>query len=405
MDDELSVDSILGDSGSISRRLKNYEPRPQQLAMARRVAQALHSQQHLVAEAGTGTGKSFAYLAPAILYATEDQPRLASDDEEEKNRGRRILVSTHTISLQEQLISKDVPLLNSVIPREFSAVLVKGRGNYLSLRRMERAISRMSGLFSTDEQWEQLRKIKQWSRDTNDGSLASLPIRPDSLVWDEVASDTGNCLRRTCPHHKDCFYFRARRRANHAQLMIVNHAMLFSDLALRQLGVSILPDYDAVILDECHTIESVAGDHLGLRISSGQFDYLLNRLYNDRTQKGLLVSKDLGGLQKLVDRCRFAVTNLFADLLDWWESSGPDNGRVSKRCVVDNPVSEPMEKLAQALRQQADGQPSESDRKDFESAHDRTLSLAGGLRRWLQQELDGAVYWLERTGSRRGIDR
>ncbi len=409
MSDDLSVDSILDAGGSIARRLPNYEPRQPQLAMARKVAQALRSQQHLVAEAGTGTGKSFAYLVPAILHATDSEGRLDDHpddpDSGEEERRRRVVISTHTISLQEQLIGKDVPLLNSVIPREFSAVLVKGRSNYLSLRRMDRAIAKMTSLLATDQQMSQLRAIKKWSAATSDGSLSTLPIRPDSVVWDEVASDTSNCLRRACKHHKECFYFRARRRADNAQLMIVNHAMLFSDLALRAKGVSLLPDYDAVVLDECHTVESVASEHLGIRLTSGQFDYLFDRLYNDRTQKGLLVTKELRGLQQEVQRCRYAAANFFADLLDWWEQSGTSNGRVDRPAIVDNPLSEPMEKLAQAFRQQADGQKSESDRKDFESAHDRMLSLAGGLRQWLGQQLEGAVYWLERTGTRRGIDR
>lgn len=411
--DGLTVDSILGPGGRISRRLPNYEPRQQQLSMSRKVAEALEGRQHLIAEAGTGTGKSFAYLVPAILYATENQLETSlrqphsdsSGDDGDEPEKRRVLISTHTISLQEQLISKDIPLLNSVIPREFSAVLVKGRSNYLSLRRMNRAISKATSLLATDEQHSQLRSIKKWSQDTGDGSLASLPIRPESIVWDEVASDTSNCLRNACKHYKDCFYFRARRRAMGAQLMIVNHAMLFSDMALRRQGVALLPDYDSVILDESHTVESVAGDHLGIRVTSGQFDYLFDRLYNDRTQKGLLVDKNLRGLQKQVEQCRFAASNLFADLLDWWQQSGHRNGRVHHPDVVDNALSDPMEKLSRALKQQADGQDNESDRKDFESASDRMLALAGGLRQWLRQEIEGAVYWLERTGSRRGIDR
>jgi ATP-dependent DNA helicase DinG len=410
MNDELTVDSILGPGGGIARRLENYEPREQQLLMARKVAEALRDEKHLVAEAGTGTGKSFAYLAPAILHATDNQlesPLRSQGDEAEEPKKRRVLISTHTISLQEQLLAKDIPLLNSVIPREFSAVLVKGRGNYLSRRRMDRAISKATTLLATDEQHNQLRKIKKWSRDTSDGSLSTLPVRPDSIVWDEVASDTGNCLRNACNHYKECFYFRARRRANNAQLMIVNHAMFFSDLALRRQGVALLPDYDAVILDECHTIEAVAGEHLGIRLTSGQFNYLFDRLYNERTQKGLLVDKDLKGLQHQVDQCRFAATNLFADLLDWWECSGPNNGRVNHRDVVDNPVSEPMVKLAFALKQQADAQKTESDRKDFESAHDRMLALAGGLRQWIAQDLDDAVFWLEkkRSFTPHGLDR
>lgn len=408
MNDELTVDSILGPDGRIARRLAHYEPRQQQLSMARKVAEALAEQKHLIAEAGTGTGKSFAYLIPAILHATEDQVGPPPQPgQQERSTKRRVLVSTHTISLQEQLISKDIPLLNSVIPREFTAVLVKGRGNYLSLRRMNRAIGKATSLLATDDQYQQLQAIRDWSVETSDGSLATLAMRPDSLVWNEVASDTSNCLRKACPHYKDCFYFRARRRATGAQLMVVNHALFFSDIALRRQGVALLPDYDAVILDESHTVESVAGDHLGIRLTSGQFYYLFDRLYNDRTHKGLLVDKELKGLQQQVGRCRFAATEFFANLVDWWQSSGPANGRVLKAGVVDDPLSEPMEQLAFGLKRQADGQESESDRKDFESAHDRMLALAGGLRQWLGQELEDAVYWLEkqRALSPRGLDR
>ena len=404
--DSLSVDSILGASGRIAKRLANYESREQQLEMARGVAEALATDQHLIAEAGTGTGKSFAYLVPAILHATESQNEdKPAPEEDGKARKRRVLISTHTISLQEQLIAKDLPLLNSVIPREFSAVLVKGRGNYLSLRRMNRAVSKSTSLLSTDLQHSQLRDIKQWSGDTTDGSLSSLPFRPESLVWDEVASDTGNCLRRSCKSYNDCFYFRARRRATNAELLIVNHAMFFSDLALRRQNVSLLPDYDAVILDECHTLESVAGDHLGMRMTSGQFDYLFDRLYNDRTHKGLLVEKELVALQQMVDRCRYASSQFFADLLDWWEESGRPNGRVNSPGVVSNPVSKPMEELALGLQRQANAAKGESEKADFQSAHDRLLALAGGLRQWVKQEVDGCVYWLEKTGSRRGMDR
>ncbi|TWU40898.1 putative ATP-dependent helicase DinG [Novipirellula artificiosorum] len=377
--------------------------------MAREVETALRSEQHLVAEAGTGTGKSFAYLVPAILHATENQglepEELNQEEGDEDGRKRRIVISTHTISLQEQLIHKDIPLLNSVIAREFSAVLVKGRSNYLSLRRMNRALTKMTTMLGNDIQYQQLQSISKWANKTHDGSLATLSTKPDTAVWDEVKSDTGNCLGRKCPHFKNCFYFKARRRANHAELLVVNHAMFFSDLALRQHDVSILPDYDAVILDECHTMEAVAGDHLGIRLSSGQYDYLFNKLYNDQNQKGLLVDKDLRGLQKQVDRCRFAASNLFADVLDWWETSGTRNGRVRHPDVVDNSLSEPMETLAKALHLQAEGQKDESDQKDFESARDRLLTLSGGLRQWLKQEIKGAVYWIERTGSRRGTDR
>ena len=158
----LDVNQILGPKGSIARRLPNYETRPQQLELEEAVHRALREEKHLVAEAGTGVGKSFAYLVPAILHATADQveERLSEDDNEEEPV-RSVLISTHTISLQEQLIEKDLPLLNSVIPREFSSVLVKGRGNYISLRRYQTALARAVNLLGETE-FDQLQQIKSW---------------------------------------------------------------------------------------------------------------------------------------------------------------------------------------------------------------------------------------------------
>ena len=140
-------------------------------------------------------------------------------------------------------------------------MLVKGRSNYLSLRRMENAVARAASMFHEPEEFEQVRELVRWSKTTGDGSLADLKFRPVGTVWDEMASDHGNCMGRNCPTFKDCFYYRARRRTQNAQVLVVNHALFFSDLALRRQGASILPDYDIVILDEAHTIEAVAGDH------------------------------------------------------------------------------------------------------------------------------------------------
>jgi len=439
--DRLDVASVIGPDGLIAKRLKHYEHRPQQLQMAAAVAEALRSGKHLVAEAGTGTGKSFAYLVPAILHATADQresdtpsaDNAAHEDAGQTNESpygspgfkspgaessptsspqetppkgpRRVLISTHTISLQEQLIAKDIPLLNSVIPREFSAVLVKGRSNYVSLRRLGNAITKAPLLFNTDEQLDQLRSLKTWAESTHDGSLSSLPFKPSPTVWDEVASDTGNCLGKKCETFAKCHYFQARRRASRAQLLIVNHAMFFSDLALRRQGVSLLPDYDAVILDECHTIEAVAGDYLGIRVTNSQIDYQLNKLYNDRTQKGLLVTHDLKTLQRQVDQCRFATANYFADLLDWWDTQGTTNGRVNSPAVVDNPISGPAEELAGQIKRFAGSIKDDSERKNFEAAHDRLLSLSVTLKDWNQQNLENSVYWIERDKSRRGYER
>ena len=168
----LTPAEILGPQGRIAARLANYEQREEQLAMAEAVADAIARRGHLVAEAGTGVGKSFAYLVPAILAVAQET---ADDDEGPR---RRVLVSTHTISLQEQLMQKDLPLLNSVMPLEFSAVLVKGRGNYLSLRRLGLAKARAASLFRDDEEFAELRALGTWAAESGDGSLADLARRP-----------------------------------------------------------------------------------------------------------------------------------------------------------------------------------------------------------------------------------
>ncbi len=396
MSELLSPRDILGPDGRIAARLPNYELRQQQLQMADVVADALARGHHLAVEAGTGVGKSFAYLVPAILAAT---------DPARTDPGRPIIVSTHTISLQEQLLHKDLPFLNSVIPREFSAVLVKGRRNYLSRRRAAIARERTSSLFSHQDEVDQLHEIHQWSKATKDGSLSDLDYRPDARVWDEVASDSSNCLGRKCDDYNHCFYYRARRRAQHAQLLIVNHALFCSDLALRRAGVSILPDYDAVIFDEAHTLADVAGSHLGLSVGSGQVDYVLTRLYNDHTNKGLLVHYRLKKAQQLVDRCRMLAGDFFDGVLHWLESSAHRNGRVTQKRIVPDEVSDPLCELAVELKDRARQLPDESHQQDLNSASDRLQVLAGEIKPWLSQEFEEHVYWVDVTQTRRGRKR
>lgn len=404
------VASILGPQGRIAARLANYEQRPQQLAMAEAVDRALVDGHHLVAEAGTGVGKSFAYLVPAIQYVTAEPvgPEEDSGEDEPGNGGqgrRRVVISTHTISLQEQLLEKDLPLLRSVMPEEFTAVLVKGRGNYVSLRRMNLAAERSGALFAEEEELHDLRQIVAWSKQTGDGSRSDLAFRPRPSVWDEVASDSSNCLGRKCPQHKDCFYYRARRRIFNAQLLIVNHALFFSDLALRRAGASILPDYDAVIFDEAHTIEAVASDHLGLSVTSGQVQYLLNKLYNDRANKGLLVTRKLREAQDMAVDCHLRADELFEDVLQMSRQPANRTGRIQKPNLVENRLSPALVKLARELRRASTEIESESEKLDFTAGHDRLMTLAGGISQWVEQQNEGSVYWIEATASRGGRTR
>ncbi|MGD9648852.1 MAG: ATP-dependent DNA helicase [Pirellulales bacterium] len=400
----LSASDILGPQGRIAARLPHYEHRPQQLAMAEGVAAAIRAGRHLVVEAGTGVGKSFAYLVPLILATAQDgfvpnsaRQRPRDDDGDDDAPALRAVVSTHTISLQEQLIAKDIPFLNAVIPLEFSAVLVKGRGNYVSLRRLDNAVKRSQGLFERQDQ-QALRQVAAWANKTHDGSLADLPRRPPGEVWDEVRSDHGNCLGRQCPSYGDCFYYQARTRSQHAQILIVNHALFFSDLALRRLGVNLLPDYDIVVFDEAHTLEHVASEHLGLNLTSSQVHYLLNKLFNDRG-RGLLASGNLLNLQNQVAGCRNLCDDFFADVRYWAQSYAPRNGRIEQPQIVQNDLSPALVDLAEGVRHVGRNLRPE-EKQDFTAAADRLDALAGQLNAWLDHSLHESVYWLETIAGR-----
>ena len=389
----LSSADVLGPGGSIARRLPEYEQRPEQVAMAEAIEDAVCSGRHLVTEAGTGVGKSFAYLVPAILATRTKRTT--------KHRKNSIIVSTNTISLQEQLIARDIPFLQSVMPLEFSAVLVKGRGNYISLRRTERTFSRHTQhtMFENDAQ-TQLRRIVEWSVETTDGSRAELPFRPLANVWDEVVSDHGDCMRKSCPHHNNCFYYRARNRVWNADLLVVNHALFFSDLALRREGASILPDYDTVIFDEAHTVENMAGSHMGLSVSEGQFMYLLNRLFNQKTQRGLLSVHRLTAAQERVASIRGACREFFPDVDEWCRRFGQPNGRVREPVEVMNTVSPGLRNLAAHLETEAGRMAREDDRVEVSAAADRCQILADSLDSWCNQKETGFVYWLEKNGAK-----
>jgi ATP-dependent DNA helicase DinG len=313
----------------------------------------------------------------------------------------RAVVSTHTISLQEQLIHKDIPFLVSVMPEKFIAMLVKGRSNYISLRRLRGAQQRMGMLLAEDNAINQLLSIGKWSRQTQDGSRSDLHFQPLPAVWDLVESDSGNCLGRKCPEYSRCFYFKARRHLRDAQVLVVNHALFFSDLALRRAGASLLPDYQVAILDEAHTLEDVAADHLGLRVSRGGIDYLMNRLYSPRHERGLLAA--FGDLEawRQVDAVRFAADRFFADVLAWHGRQPRGTGRVRTPHIVPDPVSEELTKLASRLDRIADARDAEEEKIELTAASERCQVLAATLRQWLEQALDGQVYWVEVSGERR----
>jgi ATP-dependent DNA helicase DinG len=397
----MSSASILGPDGAIARQLKNYEARPQQLEMAEAVARAIARRHHLMVEAGTGVGKSFAYLVPAIQAALAD-------------KDCRVVVSTHTISLQEQLIHKDIPFLQSVMPEPFEALLVKGRGNYLSLRRLRVARQRMASLLVEPVLEKQLVTIGNWARTTTDGSRSALDFRPAPQVWDLVESDSGNCLGKKCPDYAACFYFKARQRLHQAKLFIVNHALFFSDLALRQqANFGILPRYQVAILDEAHTLEDVAAEHMGLQVTRGQADYLLNKIFYERqtSAHGLLATHGSYEAKEQVLRTRAAVDDFFQDVRAWYQQQLPranraeaapaESRRVHKRGIVPDPLSGEFLKLADLITQDAKRIENEEIEIEFLAAANRCRDFAERVQNWLDQKLDDQVYWLDISGHKR----
>lgn len=400
----MHVEDVLGPGGLIAGRVSEFEHRPQQIEMAEATAEAMAGPHHLIVEAGTGVGKSFGYLVPAILSLGKNQSANANKEDR-----KRIVISTHTISLQEQLLSKDIPLLNSLMPVEFSAVMAKGRGNYLSKRRLNQAIKKSKSLFSEQAEYDNLEQIRVWNAETQDGSRSSMDFRPLPSVWDEVRSDSANCMGRSCPNHNQCFYFAARRRLQNADILIVNHALFFSDLSLRRMGVSILPDYHTVILDEAHTLENVAANHLGLSVSWQQVKFILNKLYNSRQQKGLFQHYSVEAGISGVENCQFLAETFFQDLQNWLkkEKGVPTNQssrteRVEKAGVIENPLSAALNQLGSTARKFGESLENASDRQDFYSAHERLNILADSIENWRLQTAADDVYWTEVNYNRRG---
>ena len=277
--DALAVVDQLGEQGQVARLLGQYEDRPSQRDMAAYIADAYNDGGVVLLEAGTGVGKSFAYLVPALAWA--------------RANGERTVVSTNTINLQEQLVGKDLPLLRDALAtadRAPTFALLKGWRNYLCLARLHQAVGAQRSLLEP-EKFDELQGLFAWAGHTNDGTLADLPISPSNEVWDEVSAEADLCPRLQCPHFDACFLFRARRKAAEADVVVVNHHLLSADLAVRRASdnwreAAVLPPYDRLILDEAHHLEDVAASHLGAQVTSRGMRRLLGRF--ERNGKGLL---------------------------------------------------------------------------------------------------------------------
>jgi len=277
--DPIAAANLLRPDGRVARLLGTPEDRPSQRDMAAYVADAYNEGGVALLEAGTGVGKSFAYLVPAILWAVKN--------------GERTVVSTNTINLQEQLVGTDLPILAKALgtaDRPVRYALLKGWRNYLCLARLQQAMGAVGTLLEPERR-DELEAVAAWAKTTTDGSLSTLAFEPSDEVWDEVAAESDLCTRLRCPHFNACFVFAARRRAADADVVVVNHHLLASDLAVRQAqgnweDAAVLPPYRRLVLDEGHHLEDTAAEHLGKQATSRGVERLLGRL--ERGNRGVL---------------------------------------------------------------------------------------------------------------------
>jgi len=371
--------------------IRGFEWRPQQQTMAEAVARALAGREHLVVEAGTGVGKSLAYLIPALLHT--------------RRSGRKALVSTHTINLQEQLLYKDIPLAAGLLGEEVEAVLLKGRQNYVCPTRLERACRGGSDLFTAEERPE-LERIREWATTTADGTLSDLPFEPSRELWMQVCSEQHLCTPKTCGRDSGCFYQTARRRAQSADLLVLNHTLFLTLLGdPEEEGSGYLFPDDFVIFDEAHTVEQVASRHLGFTLSQYGLRQTLQRLYNPRTRKGLLqqarrpaVIAPAADLLPEVDRffdrlagaCTFRQGREFrvrgevaADLAE---------------AVKESPLAEGLSRLSESLAEIISSVEEEGLQGELHDAASRLRDARAGLAGFLTQNEPEHVYWVERSG-------
>ncbi len=389
---EKRIKDVLAQNGFISQKLDNFEERPEQIEMSCAVRRAFDSHRNLAVEAGTGVGKSFAYLVPAIQYAVNNA------EQDTSSKPLKTLISTYTITLQEQLINKDIPLLLKCMPNNFTAVLAKGRNNYLCKRRLRFALEMQRYLF--DETSDELHEINEWSKNTKDGSLSDLNFWPNSQSWDKVKSEHGNCPGRKCENYSDCFYRNARRKMNQADIIVANHALLFSDLVLKEEGFSFLPEYQFVVIDEAHNIEHVAEEHLGINISSGRFKFLLDRLYNPRTHKGFLAYTKAHDAMDIVVDTGKAANRFFKNVQAWFEENKKEtSGKCYKNFVEDN-VTGYLNNLKTELSKIAKNTKDKDEQFETKRFSDICAELVQDINAFLRQSHEDQIYWIEVGGSR-----
>ena len=397
------IENVLGKNGIIANKLDTYELRPQQMDMALTIEKSIEENNHLIIEAGTGVGKSMAYLIPFIFWSVRNK--------------KKVVISTYTKTLQEQLIKKDLPFLRNALrsanvntrrndlPPEskyeqedkfdFSYTLCVGGQNYLCLRRFNQL--QMHGLIDTKKEVKELQGIIQWEGQTKNGLRSELDFEPSQSVWSKVCRESDLCFGKKCIFYDDCYYYKARRREYKAQILVTNHHLFFANLV--NAG-RVLPDFDAVVFDEAQTLEDVATSHFGRAISNFNVKFLLDSILNPKTGKGLITrlfkpsDKTVSVIRETLDEARHASDLFFSEITEKY-GTGSKTTRIRKKGVINNYLSKPLSNLSGTLESLLNLVTVEEERLEIFAFASRCSEANKNISIIINQELEEYVYWAE----------
>ncbi|MEW6609085.1 MAG: helicase C-terminal domain-containing protein [bacterium] len=373
---------IFGQNGIIANHLKTYEYRPQQIEMSKRIDSAISNKNHLLVEAGTGTGKSLAYLVPFIYWATAED--------------KRIVISTYTKTLQQQLITQDLPFLKKILTVNFSFALCVGSNNYLCLRRAFQ--TQTQGLFETKEEVKEFKKISEWQKKTQTGLKSELIFEPSPAIWNKLCREPDLCLGKKCLHFNDCYYYKARKKQYSSQILIVNHHLFFANIASAD---QVLPQFDAVVFDEAHNLEDVATNYLGAEVSNSQIKFLLDSIYNPTTGKGILARiKGNDQIKEKIEKTLIEVKNaadeFFSNILLKFPSQELNFVvRLRQANFIDNPLTQPLESLIYNLGKLKEKITDAEVQLEVFAFQTRAQAIKDALELIIGQQAEDYVYWLE----------
>lgn len=380
---------ILGSGGIISQKLRGYEPRDEQLQMAKAIGEAIEDNEHLIVEAGTGVGKSLAYLVPFIIYTTENDKKVA--------------VSTNTKTLQSQLYLKDLPFLNKSLKIDFNYALCLGSENYLCLRRLNNEYTH--DLFEDNAHLKELKRIAEWSNKTDTGVKSDIDFIPTPEVWGAVSREPDLCLGRKCYYKNDCYYREAKKKEKKSHILITNHALFFTNLAS---GGQVLPDFHAVVFDEAQTLEDVATSYLGLEVSNSKAKYLFDSLYNPNTKRGLLLklrglnTRTAERIEKNLTETKQASDRFFHEIGDIFGAESVSK-RIRTKNIIFNHLEEPLKRLNSSIALLLDFVKNDEDENLVKSYLKNCAHLSASVNFILNHERDDYVYWAEVSARKRGI--